>query len=295
MTGRKHLFGAKGKGHGIGLVSPLGTLVIVLMIVSFFPFSAAEPKLTVYDVQVSANPTIQRPGLPIDIMASVGFGGGCCYPIEAHDMKAEIFLSGNMTLLNGEKVQYLTSKGQAAGTLVTEPTGLSWIYVQWTISSQTYGTQGVSVQVTGTNEEGDNLNVTASANIAIAAPITILVRDGEGTGIAGAAVTIMNHTNAIVFTGTTDENGAVSPYLVPTPTMGTGSDGLDYAYTITATKGKSAATLRAVTVTAGQSIQLVPKETLPEPTSVPGFEATFVLAGTAMAMLIGMAARRKRD
>jgi hypothetical protein len=105
----------------------------------------------------------------------------------------------------------------------------------------------------------------------------------------------MNHTNAIVFTGTTDENGAVSPYLVPTPTMGTGSDGLDYAYTITATKGKSAATLRAVTVTAGQSIQLVPKETLPEPTSVPGFEATFVLAGTAMAMLIGMAARRKRD
>jgi len=149
-------------------------IVVLLTLLSFVPFSSAAPKLVVYDVLVSADPSIQGPDIPIKLNAKVGSGGACCYVVYGMELKAELLLPDSMTLLEGAKIQDLTSPGQAVGTVAAQPGGgLTWLDVQWMISGQSYGNHEVFVRVTGTNDAGDRLNVTSSTNITIAAGAAI--------------------------------------------------------------------------------------------------------------------------
>ena len=151
---------------------PMLLMAGLLMVIA--PFSSAAPKLLVYDMQVSADPAIQGPDLPIVIKANAGSGGACCYVVYGQELKAEVLLPGNLSLRDGERTQYLTSPGFEKGTVAAQPGGgLTWITARWEISAPSYGRFEISVRVTGTNDAGDRLNVTSSTNITIASGAAI--------------------------------------------------------------------------------------------------------------------------
>jgi hypothetical protein len=152
----------------------LATLVLVGLLAAIAPVASAAPKLIVYDVQVSAEPAIQGPDLPIVIRANVGSGGACCYVVYGMELKAEILLTGNLSLTDGERSQHLTSPGFEKGTVAAQPGGgLTWIMARWEISAPALGRYEVAVRVSGTNDAGDKLNVTSSINITIASGAAI--------------------------------------------------------------------------------------------------------------------------
>jgi hypothetical protein len=152
----------------------LATLVLAGLLAALAPIASAAPKLIVYDVQVSAEPAIQGPDLPIVIKANVGSGGACCYVVYGTQLKAEILLAGNLSLTDGERSQSLTSPGFEKGTVAAQPGGgLTWIEARWEISASSLGRFEVPVRVTGTNDAGDSLNVTSSTNITIASGAAI--------------------------------------------------------------------------------------------------------------------------
>lgn len=152
----------------------LSVLAMAGLLAAMAPYASASPKLMVYDVQLSAEPAIQGPDLPIVIKADVGSGGACCYVVYGQELKAEILLAGNLSLVDGEASQYLTSPGFEKGTVAAQPGGgLTWITARWEISASSYGRFEVSVRVTGTNDAGDRLDMTSSTNITIASGAAI--------------------------------------------------------------------------------------------------------------------------
>jgi hypothetical protein len=152
----------------------VASVVALLAVVSFSPNCAAAPKLIVYDVQVSADPSIQGPDLPIKLNAKAGSGGACCYVVYGQNLKAELLLPEGWTLVDGAKVQDLTSPGQAVGTVAAQPGGgLTWNDINWYISGPKLGKYEVAVRVTGTNDAGDRLNVSGFTNITIASGAAI--------------------------------------------------------------------------------------------------------------------------
>ena len=152
----------------------LALLVMAGLLTAMAPLASAAPKLIVYDVQVSAEPSIQGPDLPIVIKANVGAGGACCYVVYGQELKAEILLFDNMSLLDGAASQYLTSPGFEKGTVAAQPGGgLTWISTRWEVSAPSLGRHEVAVRVTGTNDAGDRLNVMSYINITIASGAAI--------------------------------------------------------------------------------------------------------------------------
>jgi hypothetical protein len=152
----------------------LATMVLGGLLAAMAPIASAAPKLIVYEVQVSAEPAIQGPDLPIVIKANVGSGGACCYVVYGMELRAEILLMGNLSLTDGERSQYLTSPGFEKGTVAAQPGGgLTWIMARWEISAPSLGRYEVAVRVTGTNDAGDKLNETSSTNITIASGAAI--------------------------------------------------------------------------------------------------------------------------
>jgi len=149
-------------------------LVCLLTIVS--PFSSAAPKLMVYDVQVAADPAVQGPDLPITVRANAGCGGACCYVVYGQELRSEILLPANFTLLpeGGARSQWLTSSGQAQGTVAAQPGGgLTWVQTTWLVNGSSYGTFELAVRVTGSNDAGDRINYTSYVNVTIASGAAI--------------------------------------------------------------------------------------------------------------------------
>jgi hypothetical protein len=149
-------------------------IVILFLMVSLFPYVQASPKVVIYRMEVTATPQVQGKELPLDIVSEVGFGGACCYTVYAHDVRAEIFLPENVTLIDGDKIQMITSSGHPSGTVAAEPGGgLTWLSQTWSVKAEEYGEYALTVHVTGKNELGDQINVSKSVNIAIASGASI--------------------------------------------------------------------------------------------------------------------------
>jgi hypothetical protein len=151
----------------------LGGLLLVLA-----PVASAAPKLIVYEIQVSADPAIQGPELPVAIKANVGSGGACCYVVYGQKLQATISLPDNFTLVDdkgNEASQSLTSPGFETGTVAAQPGGgLTWIMAKWFIvTGPGYGKFQINVTVTGTNDAGDSLRETSSINVTIASGAAI--------------------------------------------------------------------------------------------------------------------------
>ncbi len=147
---------------------------ILCLIIPILPQAQASPKAVIYEMNVSASPAVQGKDLPIEITAEVGFGGACCYTVYAHDVKAEILLPENITLIEGDKIQMLTSSGHNSGTIAAEPGGgLTIACSNWIIRAENYDQYNVTVRVTGRNEAGDQLNESAETQIKIAAGASI--------------------------------------------------------------------------------------------------------------------------
>lgn len=150
------------------------TVTILCLLIPIFPQGQASPKAVIYDMNVSATPAVQGKGLPIEITADIGFGGACCYTVYAHDVKAEVLFSENLTLVDGDKIQILTSPGHSSGTIAAEPGGgLTVESSKWTIKANDYGEYNITVLVTGRNEGGDQLNESEEVRITIAAGASI--------------------------------------------------------------------------------------------------------------------------
>lgn len=175
----------------------LATLVLAGLLTAMAPLASAAPKLMIYDVQVSAEPAVQGPDLPIVIKANVGSGGACCYVVYGQELKAEILLAGNLSLLDGERSQYLTSPGFEKGTVAAQPGGgLTWIAARWEISAPALGKYEVAVRVTGTNDAGDKLNVSSSANITIASGAAISAPMLPHRPVVGRQTTILANVSS---------------------------------------------------------------------------------------------------
>ena len=156
------------------------TSVLLLggLLLALAPAVSAAPKLVVYEVQVSADPAVQGPELPMTIRANIGSGGACCYVVYGQKLQASISLPDNFTLVDEkgkEANQSLTSPGFETGTVAAQPGGgLTWIMVKWyVVTGPRLGTFQVNVTVTGTNDAGDSLRETSSINVTIASGAAI--------------------------------------------------------------------------------------------------------------------------
>ena len=155
----------------------VGALLIFLGVAALAALPAivsAAPKLMVYDVEVRPDPQIQGPDLPIVVRARVGCGGACCYVVYGRELRAEILLPSNFTLVDGASSQWLTSPGHTQGTVAAQPGGgLTWLSAVWEVRCPDLGVFNISVRVTGTNDAGDSINVTSSAEVTIASGAAI--------------------------------------------------------------------------------------------------------------------------
>jgi len=156
----------------------LTVLLLAGMLLALAPIASAAPKLVVYEVQVSADPPIQGPELPMTIKANVGSGGACCYVVYGQKLKASISLPDNFTLVDekgNEADQPLTSPGFETGTVAAQPGGgLTWIMAKWYIvTGPRIGTFQINITVTGTNDAGDSLRETSSINVTLASGAAI--------------------------------------------------------------------------------------------------------------------------
>jgi len=156
----------------------LTVLLLGCLLLALVPAASAAPKLIVYEVQVSADPDVQGPELPMTIRANVGSGGACCYVVYGQKLQASISLPDNFTLVGdkgNEANQSLTSPGFEVGTVAAQPGGgLTWITAKWFIvTGPGYGTFQINVTVTGTNDAGDSLRETSSINVTIASGAAI--------------------------------------------------------------------------------------------------------------------------
>lgn len=154
-------------------MTPVWRISLTLFCLCVIPLAAlpvsAAPKLVVYEVEVQIDPEVQGLDLPIVVRARVGSGGACCYVVYGRDMKAEIIIPEGFTLLEGDPSQWLTSPGHPKGTVAARPGGgLTWLTVQWEVNCSLYGTFPISVTVTGTNDAGDSINFTSTAEVTIA-------------------------------------------------------------------------------------------------------------------------------
>ncbi len=145
----------------------IAALILVCM-ATILPQAQAAPKAIIYEKELIASPAVQGKGLPIDIECRIGFGGACCYSVYAHDVQAEIILTENLTLISGDKIQVVTSSGQFSGTIAVDPGGgLTWLRPSWSIIAEEYGEYIVTVQCTGENELGEQINESCSVTITI--------------------------------------------------------------------------------------------------------------------------------
>ncbi len=156
----------------------LTVLLLAGLLLAAAPLASAAPKLIVYEVQVTADPAVQGPELPMTVRANVGSGGACCYVVYGQKLQASISLPENFTLVNekgNEANQSLTSPGFEVGTVAAQPGGgLTWIMAKWFIvTGPGYGTFQINVTVTGTNDAGDSLRETSSINVTIASGAAI--------------------------------------------------------------------------------------------------------------------------
>ncbi|MEM4729459.1 MAG: hypothetical protein QXH42_06850 [Thermoplasmata archaeon] len=156
--------------RAVALMALMGLTALTLLLTTV----SAAPKLVVYELRVEPEPSIQGPDLPIVVTARVGCGGACCYVVYGREMKAELILPENFTLVDGDRVQWLTSPGHPQGTVAAQPGGgLTWITPRWEVRGSSLGTYNLSVRVTGTNDAGDSINVTSSAEVTIASGAAI--------------------------------------------------------------------------------------------------------------------------
>jgi|GEM_PF-3322393 len=164
-----------GAGKGAALFT---ILLFATLALAAAPPASAAPKLVVYEVQVSADPPVQGPELPMTIRANVGAGGACCYVVYGQRLQARLSLPENFTLVDekGNEVdQSLTTPGFEKGTVAAQPGGgLTWIAVKWyLLTGPRFGSFQINVTVTGTNDAGDNLHEISSINVTIASGAAI--------------------------------------------------------------------------------------------------------------------------
>jgi hypothetical protein len=160
---------AKGKRGLRTAAHALLPVVLLVPVILVPPAAQAAPKLVLYDLDLSTDPPVQTPNLPLVLDARIGWGGACCYVVYGTGMKAELLSPGDMRLIDGGRVQDLTSPGEPAGTVAAEEGGgETWLDARWTVSFPTLGTRQVTVRVTGTNDFGDRLDLARTLNITIA-------------------------------------------------------------------------------------------------------------------------------
>lgn len=144
------------------------TTVVLLSLLTMVPPASAGPKAIIYELDVDASPAVQGRNLPIEIQWECGWGGACCYTVYAHDVETEIFIPDNVTLIEGDKKQVLSSSGQPSGTVSVEAGGgLTRLSKKWVVEASEYETYYIEVWCTGRNELGEEINDTAGVNISI--------------------------------------------------------------------------------------------------------------------------------
>ncbi|UCF07986.1 MAG: hypothetical protein JSW28_10155 [Thermoplasmata archaeon] len=144
------------------------TAAVLFLLAMAVPLTSAAPKAIIYEMDVTASPAVQGRNLPIEIEWKCGWGGACCYTVYARDIEAEIFIPENVTLIEGDKKQVVTSSGQASGTVSVEPGGgLTRLSKKWVVEASEYDVYTIEVQCTGRNELGEEINETGHVNITI--------------------------------------------------------------------------------------------------------------------------------
>lgn len=115
------------------------------------PIASAAPYVILYNVRMSAEPSIAGKNMPVTLTASVEFGGACCYAVFAHDVKAQLNLSKGLRLISGEWNQPVTSPDQTtSGRVTAQPGGgLTKIKLMWVVISDQYGEYLATLHVTG--------------------------------------------------------------------------------------------------------------------------------------------------
>jgi hypothetical protein len=144
------------------------TALALLLFLTIMPSATASPKAIIYELDVTASPAVQGRNLPIEIQWDCGWGGACCYTVYAHNLEAEIFIPENVTLVEGDGKQVLSSSGQPDGTVSVEAGGgLTWLSKKWIVQASEYETYYIEIRCTGRNELGEDINETAGVNITI--------------------------------------------------------------------------------------------------------------------------------
>lgn len=156
-------------------------IVVSLLVFLCSPVTTAAPKVVLYNINLSAEPSIAGKGMPVILTASVEFGGACCYTVYAHDVKAELNLTSGLILMTGETVQPITSSGETTGRVAALPGGgLTKVLLKWTMKSEHYSKYTATLRVTGYSirtpdpdeffDKSESITITIAPGAVVSAP-----------------------------------------------------------------------------------------------------------------------------
>jgi hypothetical protein len=107
--------------------------------------SAGSEGAEMEDVVFTATPYTQGLGGQVALDAELSFFGGCCYPLFAYDIKAEIFIPDNVELISGNDIQEIDTVEAVEGGAPTI------VHFKWVIKSIVPGDYNIRVNVTTSN------------------------------------------------------------------------------------------------------------------------------------------------
>jgi hypothetical protein len=120
-------------------------LLILILILSSQPVSAGGEDALLGDVELTPTPASQGEGGPISIEANIPFYSGCCYPLYAYDVTAELDIPSQMEIVSGpEPAKHSKVEATSGG----EPT---WVKISWVVKSMVAGEYEIDVSVSTSN------------------------------------------------------------------------------------------------------------------------------------------------
>jgi hypothetical protein len=123
--------------------------LFILCVFTLMPIRTAEAQggdaAMMGDISVSAEPESQGAGGPITISVEIPFYGGCCYPLWAYDVQAELKMPENIIIVDGPTPpSYPEIEAKAGGAP-------DFYYIKWTVKSMVPDDYDVTVIVTTEN------------------------------------------------------------------------------------------------------------------------------------------------
>jgi hypothetical protein len=155
----------KRKGMRIKHAQYVPLIFILVLVMASQPVYAGGEDAQLGDATLSPTPYSQGEGGSITLELDIPFYSGCCYPLYAYDVTADLSLPRNVDIISGPEPSKISKVEAAAGG---EPT---WVKIKWTVKSLIAGEYTIDVTVNtqncGSTSTSSTIEVTKGCVISI--------------------------------------------------------------------------------------------------------------------------------